>query len=1048
MKFVFKIQQYQTDAVDAVVRVFQGQGFHDKVNYIRDLGTQKATTPFSPRTKQMSFIRTDEQPTFADVDDGDNDDTGYKNEIVQLSDEQLLHNIQTLQIQNNIKLSTSLVKDLGHCSLDIEMETGTGKTYVYIKTMFELNKKYGWSKFIVVVPSVAIREGVKKSFEITTDHFMEYYGKKARFFIYNSSNLNQLDSFSSSPDINVMIINTQAFASSLKEDGKSKEARIIYSKRDDFASRRPIDVIKANRPIIILDEPQKMGGDVTQKALQNFNPLFALNYSATHAKHHNLVYALDALDAFNKRLVKKIEVKGFEVKNLRGTDSYLYLEQIVLSSKKPPMAKIELEIRYKKSINRELRTVGVGDDLYFISQEMGQYKGYTISEIDPLRGTVTFTNGVVIKAGDVVGDVSEKDIRRIQIRETILSHFEKEEKLFNMGIKCLSLFFIDEVAKYRQYDENGDEVLGEYGVMFEEEYISILNEHITLLDTPYQKYLKSTGSDVHRVHKGYFSIDKRTGRSVDSQLKRGSEFSDDISAYDLILKNKERLLSFDEPTRFIFSHSALREGWDNPNVFQICTLKHSDSNTGKRQEVGRGLRLCVNQNGTRMDVQSCGDSVHEINVLTVIASESYKNFVSELQSDIKAVLYDRPTVATNEYFKGKYVKVDDTLTLIDDEKANAIEFYLIQNGYVDMKRKVTDKYRQAVKNRSVAELPEELKPMADGIHKLIQAVYDDNALEGIVSDAHDPKIKENPLNENFAKREFQALWHEINHKYAYTVDFKSAELIRNAIAHIDERLFVSELQYTTTIGRQKAEMNEYEIERGETFTDEKTRTRTLKHAETSQIKYDLIGKIAEGTVLTRRTISAILQGMRKDKFYMFQNNPEEFITNVIRLINEQKATMIVEHISYDTIEGEYDSSIFTAEKATQSFDKAFLAKKAIQDYVFTDGSADKSIERTFAEKLDAAEEVCVYAKLPRSFQIPTPVGNYSPDWAIAFYEGKVKHIFFIAETKGTMETLELRPIERAKISCARKLFNEMSTSKVVYHDVDTYQNLLNIMNSI
>ena len=488
MKFVFKIQQYQTDAVDAVVRVFQGQGFHDKVNYIRDLGTQKATTPFLPRTKQMSFIRTDEQLTVADVDDGDNDDTGYKNEIVQLSDEQLLHNIQTLQIQNNIKLSTSLVKDLGHCSLDIEMETGTGKTYVYIKTMFELNKKYGWSKFIVVVPSVAIREGVKKSFEITTDHFMEYYGKKARFFIYNSSNLNQLDSFSSNSDISVMIINTQAFASSLKEDGKSKEARIIYSKRDDFASRRPIDVIKANRPIIILDEPQKMGGDVTQKALQNFNPLFALNYSATHAKHHNLVYALDALDAFNKRLVKKIEVKGFEVKNLRGTDSYLYLEQIVLSGKKPPMAKIELEIRYKKSINRELRTVGVGDDLYFISQEMGQYKGYTISEIDPLRGTVTFTNGVVIKAGDVVGDVSEKDIRRIQIRETILSHFEKEEKLFNMGIKCLSLFFIDEVAKYRQYDENGDEVLGEYGVMFEEEYISILNEHITLLDAPYQKY--------------------------------------------------------------------------------------------------------------------------------------------------------------------------------------------------------------------------------------------------------------------------------------------------------------------------------------------------------------------------------------------------------------------------------------------------------------------------------------------------------------------------------------------------------------------------------
>ena len=1032
MKFNFKIQQYQTDAVDAVVKVFNGQGFHDKINYIRDLGNTEQNL-----SSQVSF---DENEIM--------NDTGYKNELVELSDEQLLQNIQNLQSQNNIKLSPSLVKDLGRCSLDIEMETGTGKTYVYIKTMFELNKKYGWSKFIVVVPSIAIREGVKKSFEITADHFMEHYGKKARFFVYNSSNLNQLDNFSSSSGINVMIINTQAFAASLKEGGRSKESRIIYSKRDEFGSRRPIDVIKANRPIIILDEPQKMGGDVTQKALKNFNPLFTLNYSATHAKHHNLVYVLDALDAFNKKLVKKIEVKGFEVKNLRGTDSYLYLEQIVLSRKKPPMAKIELEIGYNKSINRESRILGVGDDLYYVSQEMEQYKGYTISEIDPLRGTVTFTNGEVIKAGEVVGDVSEKDMRRIQIRETILSHFEKEEKLFNMGIKCLSLFFIDEVAKYRQYDENGDEVLGEYGVMFEEEYLNALNDYTTLLDTPYQRYLKSTCSDVSAVHKGYFSIDKKTGHSIDSKLKRGSEFSDDISAYDLILKNKERLLSFDEPTRFIFSHSALREGWDNPNVFQICTLKHSDSNTAKRQEVGRGLRLCVNQNGNRMDVESCGEAVHDINTLTVIASESYKTFVTDLQSDIKTVLYDRPTVATSEYFKGKCINVDGVSTIIDDDTANAIEFYLIQNGYVDMKRKVTDKYRQDIKSGTVAEFPDELKPMTDGIHTLIQAVYDDSVLKDMFTDGHETKVKDNPLNENFAKKEFQALWKQINHKYAYTVEFDSKELIEKAITHIDEKLFVSELQYTTTIGSQKAEMNEYEVERGDSFTNEKTRTQVLKHAETSQIKYDLIGKVAEGTTLTRNTVSTILQGIREDKLYMFKNNPEEFITKVIRLINEQKATMIVEHISYDTIEGKYDSSIFTAEKNTQSFDKAFLAKKAIQDYVFTDGSAEKSIERRFAEDLDRADEVCVYAKLPRTFQIPTPVGNYSPDWAIAFYEGTVKHIFFIAETKGTMESLELRPIEQAKISCAKKLFNEMSDSKVVYHDVDSYQSLLNIMNSI
>ncbi len=1034
MKFNFKIQQYQTEAVDAVVNVFSGQGFHDKTSYIRDLGTLK-------RQNSQIAINLD------DDEDDIYDNGGFKNEVIELSDEQLFSNIKKIQSENNIKQSPSLVNDLGRCSLDIEMETGTGKTYVYIKTMFELNKRYGWSKFIVVVPSIAIREGVKKSFEMTEDHFMEHYGKKARFFVYDSSNLTKLDHFSANSGINVMIINTQAFAASLKENGRSKESRIIYSERDEFGSRRPIDVIAANRPILILDEPQKMGGDVTQKALTKFKPLFCLNYSATHIKQHNLVYVLDALDAFNKKLVKKIEVKGFEVKNLKGTNSYIYLEQIVLSPKKPPAARIEFEVKHKGGIKRETHTVGVDDNLFYRSNEMEQYKGYTVSEIDPLCGTVTFTNGEIIGAGDVTGDVSEKDMRRIQIRETILSHFEKEERLFNMGIKCLSLFFIDEVAKYRVYDENGEEMLGEYGVMFEQEYLSVLNEYINLFDTPYQRYLKSSCSDERAVHKGYFSIDKK-GHAVDSKLKRGSEFSDDISAYDLILKNKERLLSFDEPTRFIFSHSALREGWDNPNVFQICTLKHSESNTAKRQEVGRGLRLCVNQNGNRMDVQSCGESVHDINVLTVIASESYKTFVSDLQSDIKTVLYDRPTVATSEYFKGKYVKVDDVPTLIDDNTANAIEFYLIQNGYVDMKRKVTNKYRNDVAMNTLAQLPEELKPMSDGIHMLIQSVYDESVLNDMFTNGHETKVPENPLNENFAKKEFQALWNKINHKYAYTVSFDSNELIKNSINRINEKLFVTELQYTATTGHQKSEINEYEIERGASFTGEKTKTKTLKYAETSQIKYDLIGKIAEGTVLTRRTVSAILQGIGENKLYMFRNNPEEFISKVIRLINEQKATMIVEHISYDTIEGEYDSSIFTAEKNTKGIDKAFLAKKAIQDYVFTDGTADMSVERKFAEDLDGAEEVCVYAKLPRTFHIPTPVGNYSPDWAIAFYEGMVKHIFFVAETKGTMESLELRPIEQAKINCAKKLFNEMSTSNLKYHDVDSYQSLLNIMNSL
>ena len=1036
MKFNFKIQQYQTDAVEAVINVFNGQGFHKNGGYIRDLGTLERPTAI-----QTSFWHEDEADIY--------DDTGFKNDELDITDTQLLTNIQKLQKNNNIKVSPNLVKNFGKCSLDIEMETGTGKTYVYIKTMFELNKRYGWTKFIVVVPSIAIREGVKKTFEVTSDHFMEYYGKRARFFVYNSSDLTRLDSFSSNGGINVMIINTQAFATSLKEDGKSKEARIIYSKRDEFGSRRPIDVIKANRPIIILDEPQKMGGDVTQKALANFNPLFTLNYSATHKNEHNMVYVLDALEAYNQRLVKKIEVKGFEVKNLRGTDSYMFLEEIVISSKKPPMARIEIEIGYNKSINRETRIVGVGDNLFYVSQEMEQYKGYTVSSIDPIERTVTFLNGETISVGEVRGDISEKDMRRIQIRETILSHFEKEEKLFDMGIKCLSLFFIDEVAKYRQYDENGDEVLGEYGVIFEQEYNSILNDKLNMDDTPYQKYLREMCSDEKAVHKGYFSIDKKTGHSIDSQLKRGSEFSDDISAYDLILKNKERLLSFDEPTRFIFSHSALREGWDNPNVFQICTLKHSDNQTAKRQEVGRGLRLCVDQSGNRMDKESLGDTVHDVNMLTVIASESYKDFVGTLQSNIKEELYDRPSKATIEYFEGKTVMVDEEVVVIDKTQAKIIYKYLVKNDYIDNDDNVTDNYRIDQLNNSLAPVPDEIKDIETGVHKLVQAIFDDNVLNDMIEDGRKTKIKSNPLNDNFYKKEFQTLWGYINHKHAYTVSFGSNELIQKASTYINEKLNVSELMYTMTIGQQKKDMNQYEIARGASFDGERTKAKKLNHTESSRVRYDLVGKIAEGTTLTRKTVATILKRLELKKIYMFKNNPEEFISKVIRLINEQKATMIVEHISYtESSEQPYESTIFTAEKNSQSFDKAFVAKKAIQDYVFTDGTAEQSIERRFAQDLDKADEVCVYAKLPKGFSIPTPVGNYSPDWAIAFYEGTVKHIFFIAETKGSMESIDLRRIEDAKISCAKKLFNNLSSSNVVYDTVDSYQHLLDIMDKL
>lgn len=1034
MKFNFRIQDYQSRAVQAVVDCFRGQPYADGIKYRRDVGDRsREDTSGQRRVDSYDGNISDEL-----------DDTGFKNEDLHLDSRLLLENIKRVQQNNNLRLSESLIGELGACSLDIEMETGTGKTYVYIKTMYELHAKYGWSKFIVVVPSIAIREGVKKSFEMTRDHFMEQYGKRIRFFVYNSKNLNQLDFYSNDAGINVMIINMQAFDTSLKEGAKNKDARIIYGEQEDFQSRRPIDVIKANHPILILDEPQKMGGKATQKALKNFNPLFTLNYSATHAEKHNLVYKLDAVDAYNEKLVKKIEVKGFQLKNLRGTDRYLYLDDILLSPKEPPKARMEFEIGRKTSVKRTTRILSVDDNLYELSQGMEQYKGYRVAEIDPIKGKVTFVNGEEIEKGDVAGDVSEDDIRRVQIRETIKSHFEKEEALFNKGIKTLSLFFIDEVAKYRQYGEDGEELLGDYGKIFESEYTAVRNEYINLLDTPYKRYLKSI--DVKDTHKGYFSIDKK-GRATDSTIKRGSDSSDDVSAYDLILKNKERLLSFDEPTRFIFSHSALREGWDNPNVFQICTLKQGNSSTMKRQEVGRGLRLCVDKQGFRMDKTALGESdVHKLNKLTVIASESYRNFVDELQKSFEETLRNRPRAASIDYFEGKTIIVDGADEKITPQQATMIYQYLVTSKYVsdDGSNRVTDAYRADLENKALKPLPESLAPMEEGIHKLIQSVFNDKILEDMVDDGNRVKILDNDFNDNFYKKEFQTLWSHINHKYAYTASFDSEELIEKAIRAIDDELYVSQLQYTLSVSEQKDALSGKSVQEGDVFMASKSTTVNLNYTGGSQIKYDLIGKIARATVLTRKTVVRILKGIQPHKFAMYRDNPEEFISKVSRLIEEQKASMIVEHISYDEIEGDYDTAIFTAEKRT-TLDKAFEAKKHIQPYVFTDGLAEKSVERKFAEDLDGAEEVCVYAKLPKGFSIPTPVGNYSPDWAIAFNKGAVKHIFFIAETKGTMESLQLRPIEKAKISCARKLFNEISTEDVVYHDVDSYQNLLNIM---
>ena len=1015
MKLRFKKQEYQTAAVNAVVNCFAGQEFDAGLSYRIDPGK-------IPAGQKMTFKSIQELQ-------------GLKNAEISLSHESLLKNIQEVQRHQNLPVSDSLVKSkVCDVNLDIEMETGTGKTYCYIKSMFELNKQYGWKKFIVVVPSIAIREGVYKSFQITAEHFLEEYHKQARFFIYNSKSLHELEGFSSDSGINVMIINVQAFNAATKKNA-SEVNRRIFAELDDFQSRRPIDVIKANRPILILDEPQKMEGTKTLESLKEFNPLMILRYSATHRTPHNKIHRLDAVDAYNQKLVKKIAVRGISVKGLAGTDGYLYLESIEISANKPPVARIEMEIKGKSGIRRQVRKVGKNDDLYTLSNGLDQYKGFVVSDIDARTDIVSFTNGQELSAGQASGDVNEATLRQIQIREAIQAHLHKEQKLYNQGVKVLSLFFIDEVAKYRYYDESGEQ-LGEYAQMFEEEYERHRDEVLRNCDgTPYAEYLKQI--EPSRTHNGYFSIDKKK-RLVDPKVNKKGELageSDDVAAYDLIMKDKERLLSFDEPTRFIFSHSALREGWDNPNVFVIGTLKHSDSTISRRQEVGRGMRLAVTQEGDRIDDPA---TVHQANVLTVVANESYKDFVSALQKDISESLSERPRVANKEFFTGKVLRTAEGDVQVTEKMANQIHRYLIRNYYTDDNDQITDAYHEARQENELTELPEELKPYASQVFELIDSVFTDRDLPEIEDERG---AKENPLNSNFHKKEFQELWERINHKAIYTVQFDTDELVTKCIDYLNHKLKVTPLYYEIQRGEQKAETDVNELEQGDAFTLKETQDAKYSSSAHSKVSYDLIGKIAEETKLTRQTIARILQGIDEDRFNQYQTNPEDFINKASTQINEQKATVIVEHLTYDPLDERYDKDIFTKEKSQDRFDKAYEAQRHIYDYVFTDSKN----ETEFVKKLDTSTEVVVYAKLPRGFFIPTPVGSYNPDWAIAFKDGHVKHIYFIAETKGSLSSLDLREMEKSKIECARKFFTQVASESVKYDVIDGYEELINLV---
>lgn len=1048
MEFKFTVLDYQTRAADAVVKVFDGQPKIEAQSYLRDVGTG------SVDKRGQGMLGIIDSADGAVTDDG----SGFRNAPLHLSGSDLLDNVKKSQRKNGVPVSAELHHDLGAVELDVEMETGTGKTYVYTETMFELNARYGWSKFIIVVPSVAIREGVAKSLQITAKHFHERYGKQLWAFVYNSNRLNEIDSFASRADISVMVINMQAFnafdASKNKEGrGGDKTARIMFSERDDFGSRRPIDVLSAANPILIIDEPQKMGKKTgaTRKAMQQFNPLFSLNYSATHKERHNTVFALDPLDAYNERLVKRIEVKGIEMVGMRGTDGYVYLQDIKVSPRHPPRAVIEFTQQLKSgSLKRTTRTFDELDNIYQASGELETYAhGYRILRIVPDQngqtGYVEFDNHERLYRGQVANDSSEEDLRRIQIRETIASHLQKEEVLFRQGIKCLSLFFIDEVAKYRVYNEDGTEGVGEYGRIFEEEYARAIAERTSVptlddaYDPAYLRYLRSFGA--HEVHKGYFSIDKK-GRACNSKLKRGSEFAegeDAVAAYDLILKNKERLLSFEEPCRFIFSHSALREGWDNPNVFQICTLKSSgDSDISKRQEVGRGLRLCVDQNGTRQDAALLGrDGVHAVNLLTVIASEGYDSFVKSLQTETASELRERPRRVEHKLFEGAVVSDGATEYTLTAADADDIMYALVRGGLVDSHGKPTESFCEGCLEQLPDDcIPEHLGGFLPQIERIVRSTEDSSIK---IDNGFEVKVAANKLNDNFHKREFQQLWARINHKHAYTVEFDSEELRRNAVANINANLSVSTPRYRLKQGLQRAEATREQLEGSRCFTGAVSHALAVDAGAVSNVAYDLVGEVADHARITRSSAASILAGIAPDRFAMFRVNPEEFIVKTAALIVDEKARMVVEHIRYNRVAGEYDAAEIFAEDMPEGLSRALpTSSKGVQDWTVL----DSDIERKFAQDLEESADVCAFAHLPRSFKIPTPVGDYAPDWAIAFNEGAVKHIFFIAETKGSLQSLNLKGVEKAKIRCARKLFEQLGEDDVRYDFVSTYEELM------
>lgn len=778
------------------------------------------------------------------------------------------------------------------------------------------------------------------------EHFAQEYGKRMQYFMYNSKQLSKIDAFASDAGMHVMIINTQAFNASMDEEkstdkmekGKlrkaDKAARIIFERRDEFGSRRPIDVLAQTHPIMIIDEPQSVLGvdkkNKTRKGIAMFKPLFTLLYSATHRKGdiYNMVYKLDAIDAYNQKLVKKIEVKGIRQIGSTATNGYVYLEEIVIG-KGNPQARISFDIKTQTGTKQVSRLVDERFNLKEQSGGLAEYdNNFIVERIDGRQGIVRFLNGLTLHEGDAVGSVNEDYIRRIQIRETIRTHLERERQLFSQHIKVLSLFFIDHVDSYRLYE--GEDSKGKFAKMFEEEYNRVLSEMLpSFTDEAYLRYLSDPRNAASKVHQGYFSMDKK-GKAVESKERQGEN---EERAFDLIMKDKERLLSLSEPVRFIFSHSALKEGWDNPNVFQICTLKNSDNETKKRQEVGRGMRLCVNQKGERQDADVLGDHVFDTNILTVIASESYDDFAKKLQTEMAEACADRPIVITAHLFEGRsYTMADGTNGKFDVDQARAIYNALIRKDYVDDNGALTAQYFEDKRNDRLDF--EKANDWREGIIAALDTVFDPAAVRP--ENGRKPKLAK-LQKDNFAKKEFQNLWKRINRRTYYQVSFETSDLVKKAIEELDEKLKVTEIRIVVEGGSMDEIRDKESLEAGVAMNQGDVRTIHVTEAVGKEVTYDLIGQLVTATGLTRKTIVEILKGIKPETFSMFKMNPEEFIIKTGLIINDCKALAVIQSITYEKLNDEFSTDIFTVDALRGKLGiNAIESKKSLYDLVVLD----------------------------------------------------------------------------------------------------------------